>query len=377
VKATVVDPVPTAAATPAPSATATVVDPALVATAASTPITSIAAAQSGTRPAPAAAKTTATATATPSPASATSTLDRAATATDRAAPVSETLAGAVTRRDAGSGSAPRSDDGSTAIADTATRVASTALPSRVAAATDDRVAVAAHAPHTAAATSVPTSTVTALDASPPASLPAVGVAKVTTDRREAPETTSTAVPTAPDALAVTGSLEGARGAVTTTAVATRGEVATDTGRTVPLSDMAATIAGRSHAGHSRFDIRLSPEELGGVDVRVEVRSTGEVRAHLVVERTETLDLMLRDQRSLERQLTDAGLDVGSSGLQFSLKQQSSGESGQGWRTYDEAFARADRRTASEEEDASASSVAAVGAIAAYRNVRAGGVDLTV
>ena len=160
-----------------------------------------------------------------------------------------------------------------------------------------------------------------------------------------------------------------------TAVTATSEAAASPTRAVTLSEVGETIAARSHAGHSRFDIRLSPDELGGVDVRVEVRSSGEVRAHLVVERTETLDLMLRDQRQLERSLADAGLDVGSSGLQFSLKQQPSGDGGQGWRAYDETRNQGGetRRAASEDETAGAAASAAI----AYRNTRVGGVDLRV
>jgi flagellar hook-length control protein FliK len=138
-----------------------------------------------------------------------------------------------------------------------------------------------------------------------------------------------------------------------------------------MAAVAQTIATRAHTGHSRFDIRLDPAELGSVDVRVEVRSNGEVRAHLVVERTETLDLMLRDQKNLERSLADAGLDVGSSGLQFSLKEQTTGQGGQGWRTYDEAATRPDP-AADAEADAAAQSAAL-----AYRPARSGGVDLRV
>jgi len=150
-------------------------------------------------------------------------------------------------------------------------------------------------------------------------------------------------------------------------------VLADPARAVPLAEVPQTIAARSRAGHSRFDVRLTPEDLGGIDVRVEVRSSGEVRAHLVVERTETLDLMLRDQKTLERSLADAGLDVGSSGLQFSLKQQSSGGNGQGWRAYDGAADRIERRAETATETAPVAPVAA----AATRPSRLGGIDLRV
>ncbi|ADZ69568.1 Flagellar hook-length control protein, putative [Polymorphum gilvum SL003B-26A1] len=52
-----------------------------------------------------------------------------------------------------------------------------------------------------------------------------------------------------------------------------------------------------------------------------VSSEGVVQAHLVVERSETLDLFLRDQRGLERALEQAGLRTDSGSVQFSLRDQ--------------------------------------------------------
>lgn len=85
--------------------------------------------------------------------------------------------------------------------------------------------------------------------------------------------------------------------------------------------VAAQIARHTAQGNSRFQIRLHPEELGGVDVELKITSDGVVKAHLTVERSETLDLFLRDQRGLERALDAAGLKVDSDTLQFSLKDQ--------------------------------------------------------
>jgi hypothetical protein len=63
-----------------------------------------------------------------------------------------------------------------------------------------------------------------------------------------------------------------------------------------------------------------------------VGADGGVHAHLIVERPETLDMFLRDQRGLERALEAAGLSTNSENLQFSLKQDggrdfASGEGG--------------------------------------------------
>ncbi|SFK25387.1 hook-length control protein FliK [Pseudovibrio ascidiaceicola] len=78
------------------------------------------------------------------------------------------------------------------------------------------------------------------------------------------------------------------------------------------------IARQASGGVDRFEIRLDPKELGGVDVSLEFSKDGRVRAHLIVERPETLELLQRDQRGLEKALQEAGIESDKSSLQFSL-----------------------------------------------------------
>jgi chemotaxis protein MotD len=59
-------------------------------------------------------------------------------------------------------------------------------------------------------------------------------------------------------------------------------------------------------------------------VRLNVDDNGKVTSHLVVERSETLDLLRRDQPQLERALQQAGLNT-DGGLQFSLRDQNSAQ----------------------------------------------------
>ena len=89
---------------------------------------------------------------------------------------------------------------------------------------------------------------------------------------------------------------------------------------INMGQVAFEMAHQMHAGQSRFTIRMDPPELGRVDVRMHVDASGTVNARLTVERAETLDLFQRDQRSLERALTQAGVDGGKANLEFSLKQ---------------------------------------------------------
>ena len=92
---------------------------------------------------------------------------------------------------------------------------------------------------------------------------------------------------------------------------------------VPLSGLAVEIAASAQSGKSRFEIRLDPAELGRIDVRIDVDRNGQVTSHLTVEKPETLSMLRQDAPQLQRALDDAGLKTGDSGLQFSLRDQSS------------------------------------------------------
>lgn len=92
---------------------------------------------------------------------------------------------------------------------------------------------------------------------------------------------------------------------------------------VPLNSLAADIALRAAGGNSRFEIRLDPAELGRIDVRLEVDKHGNVTSLLTVERPATLDMLRNDAPKLQQALENAGLKTGDSGLQFSLRDQSS------------------------------------------------------
>ncbi len=84
------------------------------------------------------------------------------------------------------------------------------------------------------------------------------------------------------------------------------------------TQVAAEIARNLRNGETRFQMRFDPPELGKVNVSMKVAPDGSVQAHLIVERPETLDMFMRDQRGLERALEAAGLNADSENLKFSL-----------------------------------------------------------
>ena len=118
-----------------------------------------------------------------------------------------------------------------------------------------------------------------------------------------------------------------------------------TGAAVPLSGLAMEIAASANSGKTRFEIRLDPAELGRIDVRIDVDRHGQVTSHLTVERPETLQMLRQDANQLQRALDNAGLSTGNSGLQFSLRDQSS----QGQNDGNQSNPNAHRLVVSEED----------------------------
>lgn len=84
--------------------------------------------------------------------------------------------------------------------------------------------------------------------------------------------------------------------------------------------VAFELGRAANQGLNRLSMHLHPAELGRVDVKIEVAGDGRAMAHVVVDRPETLDALQRDARSLERALSDAGLQTDSGSLSFSLRQ---------------------------------------------------------
>ncbi len=100
------------------------------------------------------------------------------------------------------------------------------------------------------------------------------------------------------------------------------------GFTSPTQAIAVSIAQKAQNGVQQFEIRLNPPELGRVEVRLEFGKDGQMATHLIVERPETLELLNKDARQLERALNQAGINIDNKDLSFSLKDQQDGQNTQ-------------------------------------------------
>ncbi len=88
----------------------------------------------------------------------------------------------------------------------------------------------------------------------------------------------------------------------------------------PAKDIAVQIAKHLSGGVNRFEIRITPPELGRIEVKLEIAESGRISAHLVADKPETLDLLQKDRATLEKALAEAGLDADESSLEFSMRE---------------------------------------------------------
>jgi flagellar hook-length control protein FliK len=71
-------------------------------------------------------------------------------------------------------------------------------------------------------------------------------------------------------------------------------------------------------GQNKITVQLRPEELGRVEVKLDIGGDGRVKAMVMADKPETLDLLQRDSRVLERALQEAGLKTDNNSLSFNL-----------------------------------------------------------
>ncbi|WP_084608055.1 flagellar hook-length control protein FliK [Nisaea denitrificans] len=72
-------------------------------------------------------------------------------------------------------------------------------------------------------------------------------------------------------------------------------------------------------GLDKIKIQLNPSELGKVEIRLEIGSDGAIRGTVIADKPETMELLQRDAKQLERALHDAGLKTGGDSLDFQMR----------------------------------------------------------
>lgn len=111
----------------------------------------------------------------------------------------------------------------------------------------------------------------------------------------------------------------------------------------PAVQIAATILQRAHGPIEQLQLRLEPAELGTIEITVASGERRRARAVLLADRVETLELLQREQRTLERILEASGLELEPGGLELGLRREERGSERDGGRpSFAPEPARADR-----------------------------------
>ncbi|MFM8819326.1 MAG: flagellar hook-length control protein FliK [Phenylobacterium sp.] len=96
-----------------------------------------------------------------------------------------------------------------------------------------------------------------------------------------------------------------------------------------LAILADQMARKLDGGSTRFDIELNPEGLGRVDVRLDIDSTGGVRAAFTFETRHAAGELSRRSDELQKSLESAGFNL-SGGLSFDVAGDRSQGRGAAW-----------------------------------------------
>jgi flagellar hook-length control protein FliK len=89
-----------------------------------------------------------------------------------------------------------------------------------------------------------------------------------------------------------------------------------------VDQIKVSITRATKAGNDRVTIQLKPEELGRIEVKLEMSDDQKVHVTVTADNKDTLNLLQGDHKMLERALNDAGLRTDSNNLQFNLRSES-------------------------------------------------------
>lgn len=93
-----------------------------------------------------------------------------------------------------------------------------------------------------------------------------------------------------------------------------------------IDQVKVNITKSAVKGVDNIEIKLKPEDLGHIEVKMQISKDGKLHAHIISNRPETMEILQREAGNLEKAFNDAGFDMDSGSLSFSFREGS--ESGQ-------------------------------------------------
>ncbi len=93
-----------------------------------------------------------------------------------------------------------------------------------------------------------------------------------------------------------------------------------------IDQVKVNITKSAVKGVDTIEIKLKPEDLGHIEVKMQISKDGKLHAHIISSRPETMEILQKEAGSLEKAFNEAGFDMDSGSLSFSFREGS--ESGQ-------------------------------------------------
>jgi hypothetical protein len=87
-----------------------------------------------------------------------------------------------------------------------------------------------------------------------------------------------------------------------------------------MEQVSVQIAKQSKDGGDTIKVQLKPTELGSIEIKLDVAKDGTVTTVVTADNKDTLDLLKKDQSSLQKALEDAGLKSDTGSMTFNLRE---------------------------------------------------------
>lgn len=76
-------------------------------------------------------------------------------------------------------------------------------------------------------------------------------------------------------------------------------------------------------GIDKIDVSLKPEELGRIEIKMQIAKDGKLHAHIVASRPETMEILQKDAQALQKAFNDAGFQTDEGSLSFAFREEGS------------------------------------------------------
>lgn len=90
-----------------------------------------------------------------------------------------------------------------------------------------------------------------------------------------------------------------------------------------IDQIKVNITKSAVKGVDKIQIQLKPEDLGSIEVKMQIGKDGKLQAHIISGRPETMEILQKEVANLEKAFSDAGFQMDEGGLSFSFRESNS------------------------------------------------------